>query len=95
MDDAFFRRFQSIIHFPAPGKNERRLLWERATRGIPANVDDSFIDGLSVNYELTGANIINVVQFVALRAKSSECEMSAEDLLHGIKRELQKEGKVI
>ncbi len=30
MDDAFSRRFQSMIHFPIPGVKERKKLWENA-----------------------------------------------------------------
>ncbi len=36
MDDAFSRRFDSIIHFPPPREQERLLLWRR---GMPARAE--------------------------------------------------------
>jgi SpoVK/Ycf46/Vps4 family AAA+-type ATPase len=68
MDEAFVRRFQSIIHFPKPQKAERLKIWKNA---FPPEI--SFDTSLSLHriaaqYEMTGANIVNVVQQVCLQA---------------------------
>lgn len=51
---------------------------------------------LSTAYELTGADIMNVVQHCCLQALQRGNEMIHEtDLIHVIKRELSKAGKVL
>ncbi len=95
IDDAFSRRFQSIVYFPAPGVEERVRLWQNA---FPAEVklsDDIDIRGLAQNYEFTGAEITNIVQFASLRSLDRNEELLLfSDLYEGIKREFEKEGRV-
>ncbi|WP_200978598.1 ATP-binding protein [Echinicola sp. 20G] len=96
IDAAFTRRFQSIIEFPMPVAAERLILWEK---NIPEKAGLS--NGLDLNsfakkYELTGANIVNIIQFASLKALSKETTVLEEDdLLAGIKKELIKEGKMV
>ncbi|MCG8697606.1 MAG: ATP-binding protein, partial [Bacteroidales bacterium] len=68
IDDAFTRRFQSMIYFPVPKNAERLKLWENA---FPKQVkldDDIIFKKLAHEYELTGANIMNIVQYTCLKA---------------------------
>ncbi len=96
IDSAFIRRFQSIIHFPIPAAPERLRLWQN---GFPAKaplgpkVDLGLI---AQRYELSGAEIINVVQYCCLKALDRHPkEINQEDILFGIRREFQKEGKIM
>ncbi len=95
IDEAFVRRFQSIIHFPMPKANERFVLWQKA---FPEHMQ---LNGLNVNalaqkYELTGASILNVVQFACLRTlERGDSYISETDLREGIVREFSKEGKIV
>jgi AAA+ superfamily predicted ATPase len=96
IDEAFLRRFQSIVHFPKPKSYERLLLWEKA---IPSQItldQDVNLKQLSQKYELTGADIMNVVQYVCLRALSDErTNLSHVGITEGIRHELVKTNKII
>jgi ATPase family associated with various cellular activities (AAA) len=96
IDEAFQRRFQALIYFPVPKPEERQLLWEKS---FPAAVKiDRNINwpDISLRYELTGANIMNIVQYCCISALESKQEIiSLENLHQGIERELVKEGKMV
>lgn len=95
MDEAFIRRFQSIIHFPMPGPEERLSLWQKS---LPQSIKLSpevNLDQIAEKYELSGSNITNIVHYCCLNAlASSSKQVSPENLLQGIRRELVKENKV-
>jgi SpoVK/Ycf46/Vps4 family AAA+-type ATPase len=94
IDDAFLRRFQSVVHFPMPRPAERLRLWREA---FPARAElDAALDlaRLSERHELSGGTIINVVRFVCLRAlERGERRIFADDVEEGIRREMLKEGR--
>lgn len=97
LDDAFARRFQSMINFPMPSAAQRLRLWEENFKDKPyrlaADVD---LGRLARDYELSGGSIINVLRYACLRAVVRDPrEIIAQDLLHGVKRELDKEGKFL
>lgn len=95
IDEAFIRRFQSIIHFPIPKTQDRLRLWQQA---FPAKIhlkDDVHLKSLAQNYDLTGADIMNVVQYVCLGALSKgKLHVSYADITEAIKREFIKHGKI-
>lgn len=96
IDEAFIRRFQSLIHFAMPNAAERLQLWHKV---MPANLKPhphlDFND-LAVRYELSGAAILNAMQYAALHAHAAESLfLRQEDILYGIKREFMKEEKMI
>jgi hypothetical protein len=95
LDEAFARRFQSMIHFPMPGPEQRLRLWRECFEGqrfgLAADVD---LHRLARDHELSGGSIINVLRYAALRAAEREPrEVRATDLLHGVRRELHKQGR--
>ncbi|HHM20562.1 MAG TPA: ATP-binding protein [Bacteroidetes bacterium] len=96
IDDAFLRRFNAIIFFPVPNVAERLRLWQK---GFPENVrfgPEVDFHQLAARYELTGSNIMNVVQAACLHAlaeKSDKVELAYIE--EAVKNELQKEGKVV
>ncbi|MDT7828234.1 ATP-binding protein [Pricia sp. S334] len=96
IDDAFVRRFQAIINFPLPKASERLLIWQKA---FPKKVrlhTDVDLPGISQKYELSGAEIMNVVQFACLRALQVGKEtIHGPDILKGVKREFQKGGRIM
>jgi hypothetical protein len=96
MDEAFTRRFQTIIHFPMPGAVERLLIWQNAFPTQIAVAPD--VDWVSIanRYELSGASIVNIVHYCAIQAMANGTQTLDLMLLEaGIRRELVKEGKVI
>lgn len=94
IDDAFVRRFQSIIQFHPPDRKERFELW---TKGFPNNIslsEDINITSIAAKYELTGASIMNVIQFACLRVlERGDSHFQLDDLLQGIRKEYAKEGR--
>ncbi len=95
MDSAFTRRFQSIIEFEMPGATERLALW---TDNLPKRIGlekEVSLETLARNYSLSGANIVNVVQFACLRtAEENGDRIRMDHLLEGIRKEYVKEGKM-
>lgn len=96
IDEAFTRRIHTIIYFPKPTPEERVQIWKRT---FPAQVKfepDLDLEEISLNYELTGANIVNVVHKVCLELLSRNTVMLSNELLiENIKKEYLKEGKMI
>ena len=94
IDDAFLRRFQSVIHFPLPKTAERLRLWRDA---IPAAVKpEAALDlpRLAEQFELSGGTIINVLRYACLRAMArGDAVLRVEDVSEGVRRELLKEGR--
>nr|WP_321237511.1 ATP-binding protein [uncultured Psychroserpens sp.] len=95
IDEAFVRRFQSIIHFPMPRMQERLKLWQNAFPSQLKFKSDVDLKQIAQKYELTGADIMNVVQFVCLNTLSKDrLEVSYLDIVESIKREFIKSGKL-
>jgi len=96
MDEAFLRRFQTIVHFAPPTVNERFRLWEKTLPAMLQPEDTLNLYQLAEKYELTGASILNIVHYATLQAvsKADKC-MRRADILEGIKRELRKEDKTM
>ncbi len=96
MDDAFTRRFQTMINFTMPSPKQRLQLWENAFSGV-CDLDDSVdLDKISKDHELAGGSIINVLRQCALNAISCGRKfVTQDDLMGGIKRELRKDNKTI
>ncbi len=92
MDDAFLRRFNAIIRFPFPAEDERRDIWRRA---LPDRDGREDLACQLARFELSGGNIVNVVQFAAIEAIArGRRTIGIDDAVKGIQREFEKEGKV-
>jgi hypothetical protein len=95
IDDAFNRRFQ-IVHFPMPNAGDRQRLWEASFSPASSLEETISMEELAREYELSGGAIMNVVRFASLMALDADSNVVRKrDLLDGIRRELQKEGKTL
>ncbi|MNV05885.1 ATP-dependent zinc metalloprotease FtsH 2 [compost metagenome] len=95
LDSAFTRRFQSMIEYDMPGAAERLLLWDDILPKNLALQKEISIDQIARTYNLSGANIVNVVQFACLKtAEEGNNEISRRNLIEGIRKEYVKEGKM-
>jgi hypothetical protein len=96
LDDAFARRFQSMIHFPMPDVDQRLRLWESSFKGQPfALGPDVDLSRLARDHELAGGAIINVLRYACLKAVvRTPPVLHAGDLLDGVRKELEKEGRL-
>lgn len=96
IDDAFARRFQSLIHFSMPEPNLRKKLWNNMLDTKVCCDDDVDLNRLSKMYELSGGAMINVIRFASIQVFQRGAEkISMNDLVYGIKKELQKEGRTV
>src|SRR5690606_5227074 len=96
LDDAFLRRFQSLVHFPIPDEKERHLLWTRAFPDKVTLNKEIDLKSISAKYKLTGGSIMNISRYVLLMTLNRQSdEVLYEDLIAGIRREFQKEGKTM
>jgi hypothetical protein len=92
IDEAFARRFQSMIHFGMPSHEQRLRLWEDNFRNKPYTLSpDVDLNRLARDHELSGGSIINVLRYACLRAVVREPRIIlGQDLLNGVQREIQK-----
>jgi hypothetical protein len=96
IDDAFSRRFQSVIYFPMPKARERLELWQNAFPEQVEMSDDLSLAQLAEQYELSGANIMNIVQYACLKClERGDHVIMPADVEGGIRKEFAKEGKLI
>jgi hypothetical protein len=94
IDDAFVRRFQTVVAFPMPRAPERLRLWREAF-SRKADLDPALdLERLAQRHELAGGTIMNVVRWSSLRALTrGETRIRADDVDEGVRRELLKEGR--
>jgi hypothetical protein len=92
IDEAFARRFQSLINFPMPDAEQRQSLWRGMLRErLAGDVD---LKALAQKYELSGGAISNVVRFGAISAlRQGRDQIQSADLVQGVIKELRKEGR--
>ncbi|GAB3899959.1 hypothetical protein GCM10028803_22000 [Larkinella knui] len=95
IDTAFLRRFNAIVHFPMPSMAERLTLWQQTIPARASVEDPTLLAQLATRYELTGAGILNVVSYAALKAISrGKNDLLPADFMDGIAAEFQKEDRV-
>ncbi len=95
MDEAYSRRFQSVIYFPKPDFEQRLQLWKNILPSkLPLDSSVNLSD-IAFNYELTGGAIINVARYCALKSiRFNQHNLTHKMLCEGIKIEIEKEGKL-
>lgn len=96
IDEAFARRFQSLVHFPMPDAAQRLRLWEGMVRHTGRLAEGVDLERLAAQHELSGGAIANVVRAAAIAALQDRRQsIGAGDLQRGIARELRKEGRTV
>jgi AAA+ superfamily predicted ATPase len=96
IDDAFARRFQSVIQFKIPNAEQREQLWKNSFSEKTVFDNDVNLVEISRKYEVTGGAILNVVRYCSLMAMSRNSNIILNaDIINGIKKEFHKEGKTI
>lgn len=96
IDEAFTRRFQSMISFSMPGPEERLLLWKMK---LPARCKIEKIlklEDIAEQHQLSGGLITNVARYCSLKAvERGDLIIRKSDIETGIKKEFRKEGKIL
>lgn len=91
IDEAFSRRFQSVIYFPMPTTELRAELWRKMLpeQWLGENGDD--LIAIAAETELSGGSITNVVRRCALyMIKSKESVLDKMILKEALQKEKQK-----
>ncbi|MDP3468471.1 MAG: ATP-binding protein [Daejeonella sp.] len=96
LDDAFSRRFQSMIYFPMPGPEQRKRLWNQAFSTQCTLEEACNLEEIAKKYEMAGGAIINVSRYSSMKAlKRGTNVILRKDIIEGIRKEFGKEGKLV
>lgn len=94
IDEAFSRRFQSMIYFPMPDVAQRLRLWRSLIRDPERAAADVDLASLAEQHALSGGAMVNVLRYAVLQAsREAATQFTADHLRLGIARELRKEGR--
>lgn len=88
IDEAFSRRFQSVIYFPMPSEELRAELWRKMLPSDWLGNDAEEVINVAAQTELSGGSITNVVRRCALSLLHSEDRKLNKNIL---KNALEKE----
>jgi hypothetical protein len=92
LDEAFTRRFESIIYFPMPSAEDRLRLWRQGFSPKARLDSDIDLGKIAAEHTLAGGSIINVIRYASLETLSQGSDLiTLETLLRGIRHELAKE----
>jgi SpoVK/Ycf46/Vps4 family AAA+-type ATPase len=96
LDEAYTRRFQSIVYFPIPTEEERLRLWQGAFSHYVSFDERIDFGSIAKKYDISGGSIVNVVRYATLMAVArGTLEISQDDLMDGVKREYAKLGRTL
>lgn len=94
LDDAFARRLQHVVEFPAPDRDCRTRIWRRIFPAATPLDPDVDLDFLARQFELAGGNIKNIALAAAFLAAEEGSAVRMEHLILATSRELQKQGRL-
>ena len=96
IDEAFSRRFQSMVYFPMPDAEQRLRLWRGLFPASGRLADDVDLESLAEQYVLSGGAIVNVLRFAVLQAaRAGSAKITAYHLRLALAKELSKEGRTV
>jgi SpoVK/Ycf46/Vps4 family AAA+-type ATPase len=95
LDEAFTRRLQFAVDFPFPETSYRLRIWQTLfPPDVPRHPE---IDWkiLAERFRFAGGNIRNVIVYAAYLAADDGSLVTMNHLLHGVRREMQKMGRLV
>lgn len=95
MDEAFTRRLQFVVDFPFPDQSQREAIWKVLFPAEAPCAEQINFHYFAEHFRLAGGNIRNVIVYAAFLAASEHKPISHKYLIHGIRRELRKMGRLI
>ncbi|GLH76289.1 hypothetical protein SSBR45G_11970 [Bradyrhizobium sp. SSBR45G] len=94
IDDAFARRFESVIYFPLPRPEEREQLWRQGFSPKAQLAADLDFTKIAHDYTLSGGSIMNVIRLASLQSlKDNGRPIGRDDVVAAIRSEMIKEGR--
>jgi len=94
MDEAFIRRIRSIVEFPFPDQESRIRIWKTHFPSEAPLADGIDYRYLSKEFQISGGNIKNIILNAAFLAADGSEKIGMEHIMHGVKREFEKIGKL-
>ncbi|OPY74871.1 MAG: ATP-dependent zinc metalloprotease FtsH [Syntrophorhabdus sp. PtaU1.Bin153] len=94
MDEAFTRRIRFIVEFPFPDEASRSKIWKTHFPGAAPLSDEIDFEFLSRQFQIAGGSIKNIVLNAAFLAAENGGVIGMDHVLHGVKREFEKIGKL-
>ncbi len=95
LDEAFTRRLQFAVDFPFPDEEYRLRIWQMLFPPDVPRYPDLDLTLLARRFKLAGGNIRNVIVSAAFLAASNGERVAMQHVLHGVRRELQKMGRLV
>lgn len=94
LDEAFARRFETMIYFPLPRPEERLRLWQQGFSSKAKLAVDIDLMKIAKDHEFAGGAILNAIRYASLQALARGSDtIVLEELLQGIRKEYAKTGK--
>lgn len=94
LDDAFTRRLDLVVDFPVPDAEQRLVLWNRCLGPMLPRAADLDLPFCADNFELAGGNIRSIAVTAAYLAADTGGEVTMATLIHAVRREYQKLGRL-
>jgi SpoVK/Ycf46/Vps4 family AAA+-type ATPase len=95
LDEAFTRRLQFAVDFPFPEEADRLRIWKTLfPKGVPRDPVLNFAL-LARRFKLSGGSIRNVIVNAAFLAAADDSPVTMKHMLHSVRRELQKMGRLV
>jgi AAA+ superfamily predicted ATPase len=95
IDEAFLRRFGSVVEFPMPSPTQREQLWERAfPKGVPRGPDLD-LGHLARQFVLAGGSIVNAAINACVLASKEGSPVCMSHAVVAIGQEMVKMGRQV
>jgi hypothetical protein len=95
IDDAFTRRLDAIVDFPAPTPELRRSLWVRCLAPPLPLAEDLDLDFLARAFEMAGGNIRSASTTAAYLAAAAGTAVSMQQVIAAVEQEYRKLGRLV
>jgi hypothetical protein len=95
IDEAFTRRLDAIIDFPAPTPELRRALWVRCLEPPLPAAHDLDLDFLAESFEMAGGNIRSAATTAAYLAAASGTPVTMQQVIAAVEQEYRKLGRLV
>ena len=95
IDDAFTRRLDMIIDFPAPDERSRLSIWQRCLRPPVPVADDLDLDFCARAFTMSGGNIRSAATTAGYLAAGAERPIGMPELISAIAAEYRKMGRLV
>jgi hypothetical protein len=95
IDDAFTRRLDMIIDFPAPDERSRLSIWQRCLRPPVPVTDDLDLEFCARAFTMSGGNIRSAATTAGYLAAGGDRPIGMPELISAIAAEYRKMGRLV